>query len=197
MVHVRPAFRSRQSRIAKNTRTFSLIISRQPRNLSNLQSATCPKAIPVGSILMETLGNIIRSNSCKADGFSSEGWLSIPYQFHCHPGRLTSWFDYEAFPDDVSFSFLWDSGNMARESSCGRCAFVIGHQGHASAVRGICSDFKLYIGVLVVLQVLVVLRFLALSFLSGNQNLRQLTQHVANYGGLIILSGLELRTGKS
>lgn len=191
MVHVRPAFRTRQSRIAKNTRTFFLIILRQPRNLSNLQSATCPKAIPVGSILMETLGNIIRQNRCKADKFSSEGWLSIPYQFHYHPGCLASWFDYEAFSDDVSFSFLRDSGDMERENFCGRCAFVSSHQGHASAVRGICSNFKLYIGVLVVLH------FLALSFLSGNQNLRQLVQHVANYGGLIILSGLELRTGRS
>ena len=80
---------------------------------------------------------------------------------------------------------------MARENFCDRRAFVSSHQGHASVVRGMCADFKLYIGVLVVLH------FLASSFLSSNQNLRQLAQHVANYGGLIILSGLDLRTGKS
>lgn len=85
---------------------------------------------------------------------------------------------------------------MARENSCGRGAFLSSYQGHASAVRGICSDFKLYIGVLFVLQVLVVLHFLALSFLLGKQNPRQLVQHVANSGGLIILSGPDLRTGK-
>ncbi|KEQ57454.1 uncharacterized protein M437DRAFT_89439 [Aureobasidium melanogenum CBS 110374] len=59
---------------------------------------------------------------------------------------------------------------MARENSCGRRAFV---------------------------RLLVVLHLLASSFLSSNQNLRQLAQHVANYGGFIILSGLDLRTGKS
>jgi len=140
---------------------------------------------------METIGNILRQNRCKADRFSSEGWLSILYQFYCHLGRLASWFNYEAFSEEVSFSFLRDCGNMARENFCDRRASVSSHQGHASVVRGICSDFKLYIGVIVVLC------FLALSFLSGNQNLRRLAQHVADYGGLIILSGLDLRTGKS